>query len=105
MENLHIAPAGEFMLGREHTTGPECPCKPTRTVVQKPTSSGKGGSHQGYKVVRIEWRHNKIQQADEHGNVIAREGIDRCECGSKYWENDKCHSCGADISKAEKSEA
>ena len=22
------------------------------------------------------------------------EGIDRCPCGSKYWDDDVCHSCG-----------
>jgi hypothetical protein len=23
-----------------------------------------------------------------------REGIDRCACGGKYWDGDRCHSCG-----------
>lgn len=31
---------------------------------------------------------------DEHGNINAKEGIDRCDCGCKYWENDKCIDCG-----------
>lgn len=22
------------------------------------------------------------------------EGVDRCACGSKYWDGDRCHSCG-----------
>lgn len=26
--------------------------------------------------------------------AIPREGIDRCYCGSKYWDGDTCHSCG-----------
>jgi hypothetical protein len=26
--------------------------------------------------------------------VMPREGIDRCGCGSKYWDGDRCHSCG-----------
>lgn len=25
---------------------------------------------------------------------LPREGIDRCDCGSKYWDGDVCHSCG-----------
>lgn len=33
-------------------------------------------------------------QCDRHGNYIAREGIDLCHCGSKYWEHDKCVDCG-----------
>lgn len=33
---------------------------------------------------------------DKHGNKFAREGVDRCECGCKYWENDRCHDCGAE---------
>lgn len=23
-----------------------------------------------------------------------REGVDRCACGSKYWDANRCHSCG-----------
>lgn len=23
-----------------------------------------------------------------------RDGLDRCDCGSKYWDGDICHSCG-----------
>lgn len=34
-------------------------------------------------------------QADKHGNRLAREGCDRCACGCKYWESDRCVSCGA----------
>jgi hypothetical protein len=34
-------------------------------------------------------------QSDQHGNVLAREGCDRCPCGAKYWENDVCVSCGS----------
>jgi hypothetical protein len=35
--------------------------------------------------------------ADQHGNRIAREGCDRCACGSKYWENDRCVDCRAHV--------
>lgn len=31
---------------------------------------------------------------DQHGNVVAEEGVTRCVCGCKYWENDKCVDCG-----------
>lgn len=31
---------------------------------------------------------------DKHGNINAAEGQDRCQCGCKYWENDKCIDCG-----------
>lgn len=33
-------------------------------------------------------------------NVIAREGCDRCVCGCKYWENDRCIDCGTLITEA-----
>ena len=36
-----------------------------------------------------------MRTADKHGNVIAREGCDKCRCGSKYWEQDRCVDCGA----------
>jgi hypothetical protein len=31
---------------------------------------------------------------DRHGNVTATEGCSRCDCGCKYWENDRCIDCG-----------
>lgn len=31
---------------------------------------------------------------DRHGNVVAQEGTLVCQCGCKYWENDKCIDCG-----------
>lgn len=30
---------------------------------------------------------------DTHGNRYAQEGCDRCSCGCKYWENDRCVDC------------
>lgn len=30
-------------------------------------------------------------------NSIAREGCDRCYCGCKYWEADRCIDCGTTI--------
>ena len=34
---------------------------------------------------------------DFHGNKIAEEGCDRCDCGCKYWEDDCCIDCGTHI--------
>ena len=28
------------------------------------------------------------------GNKVRQEGIDRCSCGCRYWENDRCIDCG-----------
>lgn len=43
---------------------------------------------------------------DKHGNAVAKEGADRCFCGCKYWEADRCIDCGTTIAyvKAEGSE-
>ena len=30
---------------------------------------------------------------DQHANRTAREGFDRCTCGCKYWEFDRCVDC------------
>lgn len=38
-----------------------------------------------------------VRPGDRHGNEIAREGIDRCWCGAKYWEKDICVSCGEHV--------
>lgn len=35
-----------------------------------------------------------MKHIDRHGNINAQEGVDRCQCGCKYWENDKCIDCG-----------
>lgn len=34
-----------------------------------------------------------LNSVDPHGNTIAREGVDRCWCGSKYWLDDRCIDC------------
>lgn len=34
---------------------------------------------------------------DKHGNKIAEEGVTRCHCGVKYWENDRCIDCGTHV--------
>ena len=36
--------------------------------------------------------------SDHLGNTMALEGCDRCFCGCKYWENDRCVDCGLHIS-------
>lgn len=30
-------------------------------------------------------------------NTHAREGCDRCSCGCKYWEHDRCIDCGKEL--------
>lgn len=30
----------------------------------------------------------------DFGNLLAHEGCDRCDCGCKYWEHDRCIDCG-----------
>lgn len=35
----------------------------------------------------------------DNGNVDARDGLDRCACGSKYWAHDCCIDCGTHVSK------
>lgn len=37
--------------------------------------------------------------ADRFGNQVAREGVDRCTCGCKYWENDRCIDCSATVDR------
>ncbi len=39
-------------------------------------------------------------KVDRHGNRVAREGSDRCYCGCKYWECDRCVDCGMTIAEA-----
>ena len=34
------------------------------------------------------------------GNTLARDGVDLCWCGCKYWEHDKCIDCGTHVSKS-----
>src|SRR4051812_21673403 len=35
-----------------------------------------------------------VTAPDVHGNRVRMEGLDRCYCGCKYWENDRCVDCG-----------
>lgn len=34
------------------------------------------------------------------GNSVAIEGVTRCYCGAKYWEQDVCVSCGESVNKS-----
>jgi len=42
--------------------------------------------------------HDRIQKITDDsfrlGNRVRQEGVDRCPCGCKYWENDRCVDCG-----------
>ena len=55
------------------------------------------------KKSEIAFINNEILQAklaqfskdtDSYGNMVAEHGCTRCACGNKYWEFDKCTSCG-----------
>lgn len=39
---------------------------------------------------------------DRHGNAVAQEGCDRCACGCKYWENDRCIDCGTHVAEIQR---
>lgn len=41
------------------------------------------------------------QQRREHSinNSVARNGVDRCICGSKYWRSDRCYDCATPVSR------
>jgi hypothetical protein len=41
-----------------------------------------------------EWRAQRASQADPNGNIAHTDGVDRCYCGCKYWEHDRCIDCG-----------
>jgi hypothetical protein len=38
---------------------------------------------------------------DRLGNTIAQEGCDRCGCGCKYWENDRCVDCNTHVTSSD----
>jgi len=40
---------------------------------------------------------------DRLGNRYAEEGLDRCACGSKYWEGDRCVDCGTPVTMRKRS--
>jgi hypothetical protein len=43
------------------------------------------------EVIRLD----RAEQNARLGNSVRQEGIDRCACGCKYWEHDRCIDCGA----------
>ena len=45
----------------------------------------------------IAWRE---ERGDRHGNFVRVDGCDRCACGCKYWENDRCIDCGEALPEA-----
>src|SRR5262249_44071902 len=48
-------------------------------------------------LIKSEGRRGSGEAARPLGNRVAREGQDRCHCGCKYWENDRCIDCGTEI--------
>ncbi len=65
-EIRHFPPAGQSLIGTHNTAKPlECPCKPVRSLVTKQNGRGRFGKHQGSTVIRIEWRHNRIEVPEQ----------------------------------------
>jgi len=48
---------------------------------------GAIGMRVGFGGARTVW-------PDANGNTVREEGVDRCPCGCKYWEDDRCVDCG-----------
>lgn len=61
-------------------------CGATRLTV-----SHDDGKVVGMAPTAVDYGHDP---SDRHGNVLASEGCDRCVCGCKYWERDRCADCG-----------
>jgi len=59
METKHFPPLGQSLIGT-HVTSAECACSPEKQVIRKRQSSGRGGSGQGYKIVSVNYMHNKL---------------------------------------------
>lgn len=55
MEQRHIPPQNGTML--DHSATKDCWCSPAAQKVYSNASSGRGGSHQGRKVIWITYRH------------------------------------------------
>lgn len=50
-------------------------------------------------------RHTEIPNRSGVGTLTttapAENGVDRCYCGCKYWENDRCIDCGERVTNSE----
>lgn len=42
----------------------------------------------------MRFRAQSGESAPDMPPALPREGVDRCSCGAKYWDGDRCHSCG-----------
>lgn len=56
METRHFPPVGGWSVGT-HRAVPDCECGPRKQEIWKQASSGRGGSHQGRKLVRVSYHH------------------------------------------------
>lgn len=43
---------------------------------------------------RLDERFARRRDAIVAAHLLPVEGCDRCVCGAKYWDGDRCHSCG-----------
>jgi hypothetical protein len=59
VEERHVPPMGQSLIGL-HRTSKDCICKPSVVKIRKRQTSGRGGSGQGYKIVRTDVIHEVI---------------------------------------------
>lgn len=59
METKHFPPQGQSMIGM-HRASTDCLCQPKVVKIRKRQTTGRGGSSQGTKVVRIDVLHEVI---------------------------------------------
>ena len=67
------------------------------------TSTGSKEERYAAKLL-LQWVLTGARELEEEGSLLddmltvenktAASGCDRCECGCKYWENDRCIDCG-----------
>ena len=95
---------GLLLLGRNMKTKP-CTTMRERTMLKIDPNLPATEWHQQIELLNrqieaVECLIANSQQAraivagNALGNIHADSGCDRCRCGCKYWENDRCIDCG-----------
>ena len=57
-------------------------------------ASGRLDAHYGLTLQTLEQYLSTSNAWTKYGNTYMTHGCDFCDCGSKYWVNDTCVSCG-----------
>ena len=77
-----------------------CPTCGTEVTVWADRS---GGVTVNFRCPNARCKAGKAPWDTPEPNAVREDGVDRCPCGCKYWEGDRCIDCGGTVPEPDNS--